>query len=219
MKLLSLFFLLFWTSQIQFIPGTFVHKGNRAKLTLSLYADSTFIYEKPMVAFKSTMKEKGTWEISQSTLILKDSIKVSHSKSAVKSQKIEKNNFVIIKFMDESQNPLMNWDVSLNDDDNNSKKTDNFGQVIFNYEEIKKRRFNQPERTVEIITLKKSNIERSLVIENIFDNQITIIHDFNPTVSYKNRRRNIEIVNDTLIFKNPFDINPRQEFKFSRQKD
>jgi len=218
MKFLSILFLLSWIPQSQIKPGKYVHKSNKFEYSLTLNKDSTFIYEKPALFFKGIITEAGTWEILLNDLILKDSIEKSFSKSKVYGQKDEKKNFVEIKFVDENEKPLVNWEASLNDDDL-KKKTDNLGLVTFDYSEIKMRRSRQPKNTVEVISFRTKTEEITVAVDSIFNNQITVVHDFNPQTIKQFRQITIKVRDDILLFKNPTGMNEEQKFEFRRQEN
>ena len=218
MKFLYVLLLLSWIPQSHIKPGKYVHKSNRFEYSLTLNKDSTFIYAKPALILKGIIKETGTWEILSNNLILKDSIEKRSSKSKVYGQKDEKKNFVQIKFVDENEKPLADWETSLNDDDF-AKKTDKLGQVTFDYSEIKMRRSGQPKNTVEVISFRTKTAEISVAVDSIFNNQITVVHDFYPQTIKQFRQRTIKVSDDVLLFKNPTGMNEEQVFEFRRQED
>ncbi|GGK82835.1 hypothetical protein GCM10011405_33300 [Rufibacter glacialis] len=163
-----------------------------------------------------TIKEAGKWRISQNSLILFDSVGFVNSKSKVEGQTVEGQKFVVIKFIDEKGSPLSDLEVGINED-NFYKRTDTQGIVKFEFTELKKRRKNQPKNTVEVIEFKTKRSETTVAVENIFNNKITVIKDYNPKKTYKLRERRVEIRNGDLVFKNPSGMNEQQEFVFIKK--
>ena len=121
----------------------------------------------------------------------------------------------------------MDLEIGVNDN-KFYKRTDGKGNIRFEYSEIKKRRTNQPENTVEVIEFKTLRSESSVAVEDVFNNVITITEDvfnnvititedLNPKIYYEPRERNIEIRNGVLFFRNPTGMNEQQEFDFVKK--
>ncbi|MFA1771908.1 hypothetical protein ACD591_11455 [Rufibacter glacialis] len=215
MKLLLVLLLSFWFNILQFETGEYIHERNGHKYSIVLNQDSSFTYLRPAI-INGTIKEAGKWRISQNSLILFDSVGFVNSKSKVEGQTVEGQKFVVIKFIDEKGSPLSDLEVGINED-NFYKRTDTQGIVKFEFTELKKRRKNQPKNTVEVIEFKTKRSETTVAVENIFNNKITVIKDYNPKKTYKLRERRVEIRNGDLVFKNPSGMNEQQEFVFIKK--
>ena len=123
--------------------------------------------------------QAGKWRVGQESLFLYDSVGFTELKSKEEGQKIEGQEFVIIKFIDENGTPFTNLEVGINED-SFYKKIDHQGIVKFEFSELKKRKRNQPKNTVEVIEFKTERSKRTLVVPDIFNNQIIIVEDYKP---------------------------------------
>ncbi|WP_111672841.1 hypothetical protein [Algoriphagus litoralis] len=223
MKIYLLLIVSLWFINTQFETGEYIHERNGFKYSLILNQDSSFTYSRPAIIFgavkekNGTIDESGKWRINQNNLVLIDSVGFVKSKSNVEGQTVEGQEFVTIKFIDENGSPLSNIEVGINED-KFYKRTDSQGIVRFNFNELKKRRKKQPKNTVEVIEFKTEKSEASVAVKEIFNNQITVIQDFNPSKTYKLRERRIEINNGDLVFRNPTGMNEQQEFVFTKMK-
>ncbi len=208
--------LILLSTAASFEPRIYEHKRNGRNYFLEIRSDSTFLYERPGMLM-GNIHESGKWKVKSNSLILIDSIGTLHSKSAVSGNKIIDQNYISIKVMNERGEALKHLEVSLNDDEL-IKMTDENGTTRFEFSELKKRRYNQPDSTIETITLKADRWNQSLAVKNIFCNDIMVVKDFNPITTFERRERELKIEGNKLIFPNPSGMNKDQIFEFKRKK-
>lgn len=216
MKTLLTFWIILLLSNQSFEFGTYVHKRNGKEYTLHINPDSSFRYTRPAM-FEGNIVETGRWKVENDALILIDSTGIIYDESVVTNELLEDQNFVMVELKDEENNPLSNIEVALNEDDF-YKRTDSNGRVRFEYSDLKKRRINQPDNTIEVIDLKADRWNQSSAVKNIFGNKITVIKDFHPRTEYKSRTRRLAIKKDAIVFPNPSGMNEKQIFEFKRKK-
>ena len=216
MKLFLSFLLLLALPYLGLQPGIYIHETNGFAFTLTLNQDSSFSYLSRSM-LNNTLIETGKWRVDDNFITLYDSIGIEISKNKITGKTIEQQNFVHLEFKDEDGNPLQDLYVVLNER-TFFKRTDNKGVVDFNYSELKKRRRNQPDNTVELITLRTKEFESTMSVENIFNNTFTVIHDFHPQTYYKPRERKLEIRNGNILFRNPTGRNAQQEWEFRKKE-
>lgn len=199
-----------------FKPGTYEHKRNGKTYSLQIKSDSTFIYERPAI-FSGKIRESGIWRIRSDSLMLIDSIGTIHSKSSLTASKLPDQDYLSIKVTNEIDEPLKDIGVSLNDD-KVLKRTNENGIARFEFSELKKRRINQPDSTIEVVTLRAEKWTQSSAVKNIFCNNVIIVKDFHPITTFELRERRLKIVGDKLIFPNPSGMNEDQTFEFERTR-
>ncbi len=134
---------------LSFKPGIFECTDKGAYYKLELNGDSTYhFYFPPLIP--AVVKgqsldsengilsiESGFWNCINDTILLFDTVSRVYDKTSVSEEYSNNQNYILVRVVDEKNNPLSGIEVSLNSD-KHIKMTDVSGYVKFEFKEIKR---------------------------------------------------------------------------------